>query len=90
MITKAMFEDMSTSPITNETSLKNRPNLRWTLIGVWIVIVLYTAMVLGTVLSPQFTSIQNSSVTQMILGLPALFQLVVDYGVDLLLMCGED
>ena len=88
MITKAMFEDMPTSPITNETSLKNRPNLRWTLIGVWVVIVLYTAMVLGTVLSPQFTSIQNSSITQMILGLPTLFQLVVDYGVDLLLIFG--
>jgi tRNA A-37 threonylcarbamoyl transferase component Bud32 len=79
---------MSTSPITNETSLKNRPNLRWTLIGVWVVIVLYTAMVLGTVLSPQFVSLQNSNITQMILGLPALFQLGIDYGVDLLLIFG--
>ena len=67
---------MSTNPITNETSLKNRPELRWALIGVWVVIVLYTAMVLGTVLSPQFVSLQNSNITQMILGLPALFQLV--------------
>jgi tRNA A-37 threonylcarbamoyl transferase component Bud32 len=79
---------MSTSPITNETSLKNRPNLRWALIGVWVVIVLYTAMVLGTVLSPQFVSLQNSNITQMILGLPALFQLGIDYGVDLLLIFG--
>jgi tRNA A-37 threonylcarbamoyl transferase component Bud32 len=79
---------MSTSPITNETSLKNRPGLRWALIGVWLVIVVYITMVLGTVLSPQFTNIQNSSMARMILGLPAFFQFGVDYGVDILLMFG--
>jgi hypothetical protein len=79
---------MSTSPVTNETSLKNRPGLRWALIGVWVIVVVYTVMVLGTVLSPQFINIQNSNITQVILGLPALFQFVIDYGVDLLLMFG--
>jgi tRNA A-37 threonylcarbamoyl transferase component Bud32 len=88
MIIKAMSEDMSTSPITNETSLKNYPNLRWALIGGWVIVVLYTVMVLGTVLSPQFVSIQNANLAQMILGLPALFQLIVDYGVDILLIFG--
>ena len=79
---------MSTSPITNETSLKNRPNLRWTLIGVWIAVVLYTAMVLGSVLSPQFPRFQSSNMMQIILGIPVLFQLAIDYGVDFLLMLG--
>lgn len=79
---------MSTSPITNETSLKNRPGLRWVLVGIWIVVVAYTAIVLGTAISPQFSNFQNSNITQLILGLPALFQFVLDYGVDLLLILG--
>jgi tRNA A-37 threonylcarbamoyl transferase component Bud32 len=79
---------MSTSPITNETSLKNRPNLRWVLIGIWMVVVFYTAMVLGAVLSPQFPSFQNSNMMQILLGIPALLQLVIEYGVDFLLMLG--
>ncbi|MBI2333460.1 MAG: hypothetical protein HYU84_15110 [Chloroflexi bacterium] len=79
---------MSTSPITQETSLKGRPVLRWVLLGVWGLIVLYTVMVLGAVLSPQFMTLQNSSMTRILLGLPALLQTLIDYGVDLLLMFG--
>jgi predicted Ser/Thr protein kinase len=79
---------MPTSPITQETSLKNRPVLRWTLLGIWGVVVLYTVMVLGAVLSPQFMMFQNASMTRILLGLPALFQSIIDYGVDLLLMFG--
>jgi len=79
---------MSTSPVTNETSLRNQPGLRWALIGIWIAVVLYTVMVLGTVLSPQFTNIQNSNFARVLLGLPVLFQFVVDYGVDFLLIFG--
>jgi tRNA A-37 threonylcarbamoyl transferase component Bud32 len=80
--------DKPTNPITLETSLKNYPNLRWGLIGLWIVAVAYIVMVLGTVLSPQFKSFQNSNIAQMLLGLPALFQLIVDFGVDFLLIFG--
>jgi tRNA A-37 threonylcarbamoyl transferase component Bud32 len=80
--------DKPTNPITFETSLKSYPNLRLGLIGVWVVAVSYMVMVLGTVLSPQFTSFQNSNIPQMILGLPALFQLLVDFGVDFLLIFG--
>lgn len=79
---------MSTSPITNETSLKNRPNLRWVLIGTWVAVVLYTTMVLGSILSPQFPSFQNSNMMQLLLGIPVLLQLGVEYGVDFLLMLG--
>ena len=79
---------MSTSPITQETSLKNRPALRWVLLGVWGLVVLYTVMVLGAVLSPQFMAFKNSSMTRLLLGLPALVQTFIDYGVDLLLMFG--
>jgi tRNA A-37 threonylcarbamoyl transferase component Bud32 len=79
---------MSTSPITNETSLKNRPNLRWALIGIWMVVVFYTAMVLGAVLSPQFPSFQSSNMMQILLGIPTLLQLVIEYGVDFLMMLG--
>jgi tRNA A-37 threonylcarbamoyl transferase component Bud32 len=79
---------MSTSPITNETSLKNRPNLRWALIGTWVAVVLYTTMVLGSILSPQFPSFQNSNMMQLLLGIPVLLQLGIEYGVDFLLMLG--
>jgi tRNA A-37 threonylcarbamoyl transferase component Bud32 len=79
---------MSTTPVTQETSLKNRPALRWALLGVWGLVVLYTVMVLGAVLSPQFMMFQNASMTRILLGLPALFQSIIDYGVDLLLMFG--
>ncbi|MFN8411711.1 MAG: serine/threonine-protein kinase [Anaerolineales bacterium] len=79
---------MSTNPLTNDNSLKNRPNLRWALVGVWTFVVLYTFMVLGAVLSPQFPSFQNSSMMRLILGIPTLIQLVIGYGVDFLLMFG--
>ncbi len=79
---------MSTSPITHETSLKDRPNLRWTLIGIWMVVVFYTAMVLGAMLSPQFPSFQSSNMMQIILGIPTLLQLVIEYGIDFLMMLG--
>ena len=79
---------MSTSPITQETSLKDRPALRWTLIGIWVTVVVYTVMVLGAVLSPQFPKFQNSNFAQLLLGIPVLLQLGIDYGVDFLLMFG--
>ena len=79
---------MPTSPITHETSLKNRPVLRGVLLGVWGVVIIYTVVVLGAVLSPQFSSLKNSNFAQMILGIPTLLQLSIDYGVDLLLIFG--
>ena len=79
---------MSTNPITQETSLKNRPGLRWTLLGVWGLVVLYTIMVLGAVLSPQFMMFRDASMARILLGIPALLQTVLDYGVDLLLLFG--
>ena len=79
---------MPTSPITHETSLKERPVLRGVLIGVWGIVVVYTIMVLGAVLSPQFPKFQNSNIAQLILGIPVLLQLVIDYGVDFLLIFG--
>ncbi|MFN8399617.1 MAG: protein kinase [Anaerolineales bacterium] len=79
---------MSTTPITHETSLKNRPALRWTLLGVWGLIVVYTVMVLGTVLSPQFMMFKDASMARILLGIPALLQTIIDYGVDLLLLFG--
>jgi tRNA A-37 threonylcarbamoyl transferase component Bud32 len=79
---------MSTSPVTNETSLKNRPSLRWVLIGIWIAVVSYTAMVLGTILSPQFVDFQNSNISRVLLEIPALLQFGLEFGVDLLLIFG--
>ena len=79
---------MPTSPITHETSLKDKPALRSVLIGVWAVVVIYTVMVLGAVLSPQFPKFQNSNFAQLILGIPVLLQLGIDYGVDFLLIFG--
>lgn len=79
---------MPTSPITHETSLKERPILRGVLIGVWGIVVVYTIMVLAAVLSPQFPKFQNSNIAQLILGIPVLLQIVIDYGVDFLLIFG--
>jgi tRNA A-37 threonylcarbamoyl transferase component Bud32 len=79
---------MPTNPVTNETSLKNRPGLRWALIGVWVAVVAFTAMVLGTVLSPQFSDFQNANISRMLLEIPALLQFGIGYGVDLLLIFG--
>ncbi|MBI5951089.1 MAG: serine/threonine protein kinase [Chloroflexi bacterium] len=78
----------STSPVTNETSLRNRPGLRWALIGVWVAVVGFTAMVLGTVLSPQFADFQNTNISRTLLEIPALLQFFIEYGVDLLLIFG--
>ena len=79
---------MSTTPATHETSLTNRPVLRWSLLGVWGIVVTYTVMVLGAVLSPQFSTFQSPNITRILLGLPALIQSILDYGVDILLMFG--
>lgn len=79
---------MPTSPITQETSLTNRPALRWMILGVWGAAVMYTVMVLGAVLSPQYARFQNSNLTQIVLGFSSLFQLVFDYGIDILLIFG--
>jgi tRNA A-37 threonylcarbamoyl transferase component Bud32 len=79
---------MSTNPITNETSLKNRPGLRWTLIGIWVAVVAYMAIVLGAVLSPQFADFQNSNISRILLEIPALLQFGIEFGVDLLLIFG--
>ena len=79
---------MSTAPTTHETSLKNKPALRWGLMAVWALIVLYTFGVLGAVLSPEFSSMTNVSLTQTILRIPSLFQSIIEYGVDILLIVG--
>ncbi len=79
---------MSTAPTTHETSLKNKPALRWGLMAIWAVVVLYTLGVLGAVLSPHFSGFFNSSLTQTILAIPILLQTVLEYGVDILLIAG--
>jgi tRNA A-37 threonylcarbamoyl transferase component Bud32 len=79
---------MPTAPTTHETSLKNKPALRWGLMAVWVVVVLYVLGVLGVVLSPQFSGMFNASLTQTILKIPTLFQNLLEYGIDLLLISG--
>ena len=79
---------MPTNPITQETSLKNRPGLRWTLISVWIAVVVYCGAVLGTAIAPQISAALGTNISQTILGIPALLQLGFDYGVDFLLVLG--
>src|SRR3990172_626066 len=79
---------MSTNPITSETSLKNRPGLRWALIAVWVVIVAYIAGVLGAAVSPQFTNNLNSNIPQAMLGISSLLQVSFYYGVDILVVLG--
>ena len=83
-----MFERISTNPVTNETSLRNRPGLRWALIGAWFVVVAYTVGVLGAVLSPQFSNVFSSNIVQSLLGMPAFLAAAMEYGVDILLILG--
>ncbi|MBI3162902.1 MAG: serine/threonine protein kinase [Chloroflexi bacterium] len=79
---------MPTAPTTHETSLKDKPTLRLGLMAVWAMVVLYTFGVLGSVLSPEFSSMSNISMVQKILRIPSLFQTVIEYGVDILLIVG--
>ncbi len=79
---------MSTSPITNENSLRNRPVLRRALIAVWVVVVAYVVIVLGAALTPQVTTALHSNITQTLLGIPTLLSVGFDYGVDFLLVLG--
>ncbi len=79
---------MSTNPITNETSLKSRPGLRWALIALWVVVVSYTLVVLAVSLSPKISVALNTTVTQALLGIPTLLQIGFEYGIDLLLVLG--
>ena len=79
---------MSTNPITSETSLKNRPGLRRSLLILWTVVVVYVLGVLGTAIAPQISSTLNTNLTQTILGIPALLQVGFDFGVDAILILG--
>ena len=79
---------MPTNPITSETSLRSRPGLRWALLALWTVFFAYTLVVLGLSLSPRITDVLGSTVTQALLGIPALLQIGIESGVDLLLLLG--
>lgn len=83
-----MLKPMPTNPITNETSLRNRPRLRWGLIFLWAAIVVYSGLVLGTALAPQISTALKSNVSQTILGMPALLKLGFDFSIDILLVLG--
>ena len=79
---------MPTNPITSETSLKSHPTLRVGLIALWIAVVSYTFVVLGMVLLPKIAGLLNSNLMQTILNLPVLFQLVLEFGTDFLIVLG--
>lgn len=79
---------MPVNPITNETSLENRPALRWALIAGWVTVVAYIVVILGSALSSQIRITPNSSITQTLLGIPTLLNLGFEYGVDILLILG--
>jgi tRNA A-37 threonylcarbamoyl transferase component Bud32 len=79
---------MPTASTTHETSLKNKPALRWGLMAVWAVVVLYVLGVLGSVLSPQFSDMSSSSLMMTVVKLPLLLQSLIEYGVDILLIAG--
>jgi serine/threonine-protein kinase len=79
---------MPTNPITSESSLKNRPALRWGLLALWAAIVIYTLAVLGSAISPQISQALNSNLIQTLLNIPALLQIGFDYGIDLLVVIG--
>jgi tRNA A-37 threonylcarbamoyl transferase component Bud32 len=79
---------MSTNPITSETSLKSHPTLRVGLIALWVVVAAYTFIVMGIMVSPKIVGLLNTSLMQTILNIPALFQLVLGFGTDFLVVLG--
>ncbi len=79
---------MPTNPTTSETSIKDRPALRWGLLAIWGVIAVYTISVPASAIVPQISAATGASWTQMLLGLPTLLQFIFDYGADLLTVLG--
>ena len=79
---------MPTNPTTSETSIKNRPILRWGLIAIWAVVVSYTLIVLGTVFAPTIMDMSNSNMVYALLNIPTLLQMGLQHGVDMLLVLG--
>lgn len=79
---------MSMNRITSETSIKDRPMLRIGLMVIWLVITSYTLIVLGAVFIPKTNGLFNLSLTQAIVGIPALLQLGFEVGVDGLIFLG--
>lgn len=79
---------MHTNPITNQTSLKNRPVLRAILVAIWISVTGYLIFVLGVVLFGPLLRIFRAEAIQTVLGIPAFFLAGFDLGVDILLTLG--
>lgn len=79
---------MPTASATHETSLRDKPALRWGVLTAWGAIVLYVLVILGVTLSPQFSGMFDESLVMTIAKLPVLFQKILEYGVDLLLIAG--
>lgn len=79
---------MSINRITNETSIKDRPMLRMGLLVLWVVTASYTLTVLGMIFVPKVSGLLNISLTQAIVGIPALLQVVFEFGVDFLIFAG--
>ncbi len=48
---------MPANPITNETSLENRPVLRWVLIAVWLAVVAYIVTILALTIAVRNVSV---------------------------------
>ncbi len=79
---------MPTAPSTHQTSLKDKPLLRWGAAAAWALLAAYVAVVLGAAMLPQFSSMFSDGWMMTIFKLPRLFQNLLDYGVDLLLLFG--
>lgn len=79
---------MPTNPTTSETSLRNRPAVRWLLMAFWAVAVAYVSTVLALALIPQIQSALQMNMLHTMLGMSSILRVGFDYGVDFLLILG--
>lgn len=79
---------MPTNPTTSETSLRNRPALRWLLMALWVIVVAYVTIVIALALAPQIQAALATNWLHTMLGMSTLLAVVFDAGVDLLLILG--
>jgi tRNA A-37 threonylcarbamoyl transferase component Bud32 len=78
---------MATNPITNETSLKSKPQLRLALIGTWLVVTLYTISVYAMSV-PVIFWLRVSDPQTSALDLSQVLFTVTDMGIDIFIAIG--
>ena len=79
---------MTNSPTTSTTSIKHQPLLRWSLVGVWILVVVYTITVYVQSIPLFFSSIPTGEGDVPLGNLDSVLFSLFDLGIDFLMIAG--